>query len=129
MTTTTKPPTDKCYNCFNLGTEDGSDFSTLLTNLNPQPHAPTLTCLGVEDENEAEELPNNKGRFLVGVHCDLNNDGTVEDGENTLTLTGKKRDDTFCGAVSPGSWEIDCGFAACTIDACSLSDVLTGSFL
>ena len=129
--TTTMPEllTDKCYNCFNLGTQDGSAFNTLLANLNPEPHAPTLSCLGVEDENENEDLPENTGRFLVGVHCDLNNDGVVDEGEKTMTLTGKKRSQTYCGAVSPGSWEIDCGYAACSSDACSVADVLTAPTL
>ena len=125
LTTTAPPVTEKCYNCFNLGTEDGNSFESLIVNINPEPLSPTLTCIGPENEKEPEDLPDNQGRFKVQAHCDLNGNGLIDDGELTRELVGKKRDETFCGKVSPAAWEIDCGFAACPVDACSISDVLS----
>ena len=128
-TSTTMTITTSCYNCFHLGTEDGNKFASLVVNTNSDPHPVTLTCLGPQDDSEPEDLPENQGRFHVDAHCDLNDNGIVDEDELTITLTGRKRNENYCDKVSPAKWEIDCGFAACQIDACNVSDVLSAETL
>ena len=124
----TQTSTDKCYDCFNLGGKDGVPIESLVVNVNPDPYSIVLSCLGTVD-GWPEDGVDNQGRFDVLVHCDINQNGIVDEGEETTQVVGKKRNDEYCDKVNPTAWEINCGSSLCRTDSCNPDDlVASGDF-